>query len=106
MADSDLTLKIDAALAARLRADAEAMGQSVEAYALGLLRRAVEQPGLQDNETPWKGAPAQDPHDNGFGEDAEAYADEIDRICDEAEQTGGVPFEVFRERLRNLGQPR
>ncbi|AZH13925.1 hypothetical protein EIB18_15275 [Caulobacter vibrioides] len=35
-----------------------------------------------------------------------AYADYLDRICDEAERTGGVPFEVFRERLRNLGQRR
>lgn len=106
MADDGLTLKIDAALAERLRVRAQVAGQSVEEYALAILRRAAEQPGLEDNETPWNGAPPRVVHDNGFGEDAEAYADEIDRICDEAERTGGVPFEVFQERLRNLGQRR
>ena len=89
MADGELTLQIDAALAERLRARAEAAGQSVEAYALHLL-----------------GEGEAAVRTGGFGEDSEAYADEIDRICDEAERTGGIPFEVFQARLRNLGQRR
>jgi plasmid stability protein len=103
MADGELTLKIDAALAERLRARAEAVGQTVEEYALAILRRAVEEPGFEDDETRWNGAQVHIVRDDGF---SEAYADEIDRICDEAERTGGVPFEVFQERLRNLGQRR
>ena len=106
MADGELTLTIDAALAERLHARAEAAGQSVEEYALGILRRAVEEPGFRENETRWTGMPVPAPHDNGFGQDADAYTDELDRICDEAERTGGIPFEVFEARLRNLGQRR
>ena len=106
MTDGELTLTIDAALAQRLRARAEAAGQSVEEYALGILRRAVEEPGFGDNEAQWKGPPVGSRRDNGFGEDSDAYADELDRICDEALRTGGVPWEQVQARLRNFGQPR
>lgn len=106
MNDGDFSPKIDAALAERLRARAEAAGQSVEAYVLGILRRAVEEPGFGDNEAPWKGPPSGSPRDNGSEEDSDAYADELDRICDEALRTGGVPWEQVQARLRNFGQPR
>lgn len=105
MTDGDLSLKIDAALAERLRKRAEAAGLGVEEYALDILGREAMPPGLEDNEAQWNGA-VDAPYDNGFDEGSEAYADYIDRICDEAERTGGVPFEVFRDRLRNLGQRR
>lgn len=106
MADGELTLTINAALAERLRARAEAAGQRAEAYALEILRRAVEEPGFRENETQWNGATVRALPDNGFGEDADAYADELDRICDETLRTGGIPWEQFRERLLNLGKPR
>lgn len=106
MADGEIILKIDGELAERLRVRAAAVGQSVEAYALGILWRAVEQPGLHEDSVPWDGSPARASHDSGFGEDTDAYADEIDRICDEAERTGGVPWEEVQARLRNFGQRR
>lgn len=106
MADDGLTLKIDAALAERIRARAEAAGQTVEDHVLAILSHAVEEPGLEDNETRWSGAPGLIERIGAFNEGSEAYDDQIDRICDEAERTGGVPFEVFQERLRNLGQRR
>ena len=106
MSDDELILTIDAALAERLRARAEAAGLSVEEYALGILRRAVEESGFGENEAQWKGPPAGGPRDNGFEEDSDAYADELDRICDEALRTGGVPWEQVQARLRNFGQPR
>ncbi len=106
MTNGGLTLEIDAAHAQRLRPLAEAAGLSVEEYALEILRRAVEQPGLEEPEGSWNGAQARVAQDNGFGEDAEAYADELDRIAEEALRTGGIPFEVLQARLRNLGQPR
>ena len=106
MADGGLTLKIDAALTERLRARAEAAGETVEDYALAIFRRAVEEPGFEDNETRWNVARVYVERNGALNEGSEAYDDEIDRICDEAERTGGVPFEVFQERLRNLGQRR
>lgn len=106
MTDDGFPLKIDGALAERLRAFAHAAGQSEEDYALAILKRAVEQPGFGDGETVWNGASAETPDDSGFDEDSEAYADYIDRICDEAERTGGVPWEQVQARLRNFGQSR
>ncbi|MBI1683862.1 hypothetical protein [Caulobacter hibisci] len=106
MADGEFILKIDAARAERLRVLADAAGQSVEAYALDILWRATERPGLEEAETSWNGAPPRVARDNGFGEDAEAYADELDRIAEEALKTGGVPWEQVQARLRNFGQPR
>ena len=88
MADGELTLTINGELADRLRARAEASGQSVEEYALNRLQDS-DGPTTSDNP--------------GFSEAEVAYADEIDRICDEAERTGGVPWEQFRARLLNLG---
>jgi plasmid stability protein len=104
MTGDDLTLRIDAALAERLRIRAEAAGLSVEEYALGILRRAVEEPGFGETGTQWSGAPVSASYD--IDQDSEAYADELDRICDEALETGGIPFEIFQARLRNLGQRR
>lgn len=86
MADGGLTLTIDEALAERLRARAEAAGQSVEDYARQALDQAAETPGFSEAEI--------------------AYADELDRICDETLRTGGIPWEQFRERLLTLGKPR
>lgn len=103
MADGEIILKIGGELAERLRARAAAAGQGVEEYALGILWRALEQPGFEEDSVPWNKSPARASHDNGSREDADAYADEIDRICDEAERTGGVPWEQFRARLLNLG---
>lgn len=87
MADGGLTLQIDEVLADSLRARADAAGQSVEEYALLRLR-------------------ADDTALGGFEEDSEAYADELDRICEETLRTGGIPWEQFRDRLLNLGKPR
>ena len=106
MADGEIILKIDGELAERLRVRAAAAGQSVEEYALEILWRAVEQPGFEEDSVPWNANLARASHDNGFGEDTDAYADEIDRICDEAERTGGVPWEAVQARLRNFGQRR
>lgn len=106
MADDAITIRIDPARAERLRILAEAAGQSPEAYVLDVLSRALEQPGLREAESRWNDAPARIARDNGFGEDADAYADELDRIAEEALRTGGIPWEVFQARLRNLGQPR
>jgi plasmid stability protein len=86
MADGGLTLQIDEALAERLKARAEVAGQSVEDYARQALDQAAEAP--------------------GFNEAHAAYADEMDRICEETLRTGGIPWEQFRERLLNLGKPR
>ena len=86
MADGEITLKIDGALAERLKARASATGQSVEDYARQALDQATET--------------------SGFSEAEIAYADELDRICDETLRTGGIPWEQFRERLLNLGKPR
>lgn len=103
MADGDLILKIDPELAERLRARAEAVGQSVEAYARDVLVRDAEQSGVAERDSRWD-APLARPPEDDLDQDSEAYADYLDRICDEAERSGGVPFEVFRDRLRNLGQ--
>ncbi|MDR6623927.1 FitA-like ribbon-helix-helix domain-containing protein [Caulobacter segnis] len=105
MPDGDLNLKIDPDLAERLRARANAAGQSVEAYARDILWRDAEQSGLAEREPRWDGPLARSPEED-LDQDSEGYADYLDRICDEAERTDGVPFEVFRERLRNLGQRR
>jgi plasmid stability protein len=73
MADGEMTLKIDAALADSLRARAEANGQSVEAYAYSILEQGfVERPGFEDNEAHWK---------------------EVRRIADETLREGGIPLE-------------
>lgn len=106
MNDGGLILKIDAGLAASLRRRAAAAGQSVEDYALGILQRGVGQPGFEESETPWGGTPVSTVDNNSFDEESEAYADYIDRICDEAERTGGVPWEQVQARLRNFVQPR
>jgi hypothetical protein len=86
MADGELTLKIDAALAEQLRASAQSMGLSVEAYALHRLK---------------PDEPAQ-----GFGERDTAYWEGVQRICDETERDGGIPWEQVQARLRNFGQKR
>ncbi|KRA68480.1 hypothetical protein ASD89_16730 [Caulobacter sp. Root656] len=72
MADGGLTLTIDEALAQRLKARADAAGQSVEEYARQALD-AVAQKSPQ--------------------------AEEMDRICAETLRDGGVPWEEFQARL-------
>lgn len=106
MANDDLILKIEGALAASLLARAEAAGQSVEGYALGVLQRALEQPGFGENEASWTGAAVQDQHVAGSGERDPAYWRELEAICDEADRTGGVPWEQVEARLLNFGQKR
>jgi plasmid stability protein len=104
MADDDLILKIDPQLAESLRVRAEAAGQSVEEYAFGLLRRAVKKPGFEENEPPWNGALVHALR--GSGERDAAYWEELEAICDEADRTGGVPWEQVEARLLNFGQKR
>jgi hypothetical protein len=104
MADDGLTLKITSALSNSLRARAKAAGQSVEDYALGILGNAVEPSGVADSEIPWTEATILGSYD--LDQDSEAYADELDRICDQALRTGGVPWEQVEARLRNFGQRR
>lgn len=72
MADGGLTLTIDEALARRLKARADAAGQSVEEYARQALD-AVAQKSPQ--------------------------AEEMDRICAETLRDGGVPWEEFEAHL-------
>jgi hypothetical protein len=72
MADGEITLKIDAALAERLKAVSEDLGKSIDEYALQLLDAYT---GLDPQK-----------HD-------EAYWDEVQRICDETERDGGIPLE-------------
>ena len=109
MADKDLILRIDSALAANLVARAKAAGQSVEDYALGVLQRTVEQSGLGErgfgeNETSWTGGVVDGQAGAGFAERDPAYWRELEAICDEADRTGGVPWEQVEARLRNFGQ--
>ena len=106
MADGDLILTLDATLAQRLRIRAQAAGLSVEAYAHDILRREVDPPGLAESETRWDSRLPPRPPEDDLDQNSKAYSDYIEQICDEAERTGGIPFEVFRERLRNLGQRR
>lgn len=80
MADGGLTLKIDEALAERLRLAAEAAGESVEAFA----RRVLEA---------WSG-------------DAPNWA-EVDNIAQATfERDDGIPFEVFEPEVRAFGRPK
>jgi len=72
MADGGLTLQIDEALAERLKARAEAAGQSVEDFA----RQALDAVTQRSPE-----------------------AEEMDRICAETLRDGGVPWEEFEARL-------
>ena len=74
MADGDLTLTIDAALAARLRSRAEAAGKSVEAF-------AAESLDLMFGEN------------RGF-DDSDAHWDGVARIADETLRDGGIPLEA------------
>ncbi|WP_233206612.1 hypothetical protein [Caulobacter sp. FWC2] len=106
MAADDLILTLDAALAERLRIRAEAAGLSVEAYAHDILRRDVDPPGLAESEARWDSRLPPRPPEDDLDQNSKAYSDYIERICDEAERTGGVPWEQVRARLRNFGQPR
>ncbi|KRA66375.1 hypothetical protein ASD79_03620 [Caulobacter sp. Root655] len=74
MADGEITLKIDEALAERLKARAEAVGQSVEDFALRLLE-----------------------------EDA-AIWQEVDAICDATiANDDGIPLEELESWMRGWG---
>lgn len=85
MADGDHTLKINAALAERLKAVSGGLGKSLDEYATQLLDAFT---GLDPRK-----------HD-------EAYWEDVQRICDETERDGGVPWEQVEARLRNFGQKR
>lgn len=75
MADGEITLTIDADLAERLRAGADAKGQTVEAYALERLAAQV-------------------------AEDGADWAEDFNR-ADEFDRTGqAMPVEAFIGRLR------
>lgn len=77
MADGEMNLRIDEALADRLRAAAAAAGESVDVYA----RRALE----------------------AFSGDMPDW-DEVDRIASEAMAAeDGVPFEAVESDIRGLG---
>ncbi|TCS07504.1 antitoxin [Caulobacter sp. BK020] len=85
MADGDHTLKINAALAERMKAVSDDLGKSLDEYATQLLDAFT---GLDPRK-----------HD-------EAYWEEVQRICDETERDGGIPWEQAQARLRNFGQKR
>ncbi|HWU14603.1 MAG TPA: antitoxin [Caulobacter sp.] len=85
MADGDHTLKINAALAERMKAVSGGLGKSLDEYATQLLDAFT---GLDPRK-----------HD-------EAYWEEVQRICDETERDGGIPWEQVQARLRNFGQKR
>jgi hypothetical protein len=85
MADGDHTLKINAALAERLKAVSGDLGKSLDEYATQLLDAFT---GLDPRK-----------HD-------EAYWTDVQRICDETERDGGIPWEQVETRLRNFGQKR
>jgi hypothetical protein len=85
MADGDHTLKINAALAERMKTVSDDLGKSLDEYATQLLDAFT---GLDPRK-----------HD-------EAYWEELQRICDETERDGGVPWEQVQARLRNFGQKR
>jgi len=85
MADGEITLTIDAALAERLKAVSDGLGKSLDDYARQLLDAYT---GLDPRR-----------------QDA-AYWDDIERICDETERDGGVPWEEVQARLSNFGQKR
>lgn len=77
MADGELILTIDAALARRLRTRAEAAGLSVEAYALQRL--------AEDHAEIWS---------------------EVDAICDSAVAEGdGIPLDELGDWMNGWGQP-
>lgn len=78
-------LKIDDALAERLKTVAERLGKNVDAY---VLQRLDAFTGLDPRK-----------HD-------EAYWEEVDRICQEALRTGGVPLEEVHKRLGHSGNPK
>jgi hypothetical protein len=79
MADGEITLKIDGALAERLKARAEAAGQSVEDYASSALAILA------------KDSPE---------------AEEMGRICAETLRDGGVSWEEFEARLLSTRRSR
>ena len=85
MADGDITLTIDAALAQRLKTVSDGLGKSLDEYARQLLDAYT---GL-------------DPRKRD-----DAYWDELERICDETERDGGVPWEQVQARLSNFGKKR
>jgi predicted transcriptional regulator len=83
MADGEITLKIDAALAERLKVRAQATGRSVEDLAVVSLDLLFGQ-------------------GRGF-DDSEAHWDEIQRIVDETERDGGIPLEDIERWTRSWG---
>jgi len=85
MADGDLTLTIDAALARRLKIVSDGLGKTVDEYARQLLDAYT---GLDPRK-----------HD-------QSYWDEMQGICDQTERKGGVPWEDVEARLSNFGQKR
>lgn len=82
MADGEITLTIDAALAERLKTVSNGLGKSVDDYVHQLLDAYT---GL-------------DPHRKD-----DAYWDEIERICDETERDGGIPLEDIERWMRSWG---
>ncbi len=82
MADGEITLKIDDALAERLQAVSASLGKSVDDYVRQLLDAYT---GL-------------DPRKKD-----DAYWDEIERICDETERDGGIPLEDIERWMRSWG---
>uniref|UniRef100_B0SZ67 Transcriptional regulator, CopG family n=1 Tax=Caulobacter sp. (strain K31) TaxID=366602 RepID=B0SZ67_CAUSK len=82
MADGEITLKIDDALAERLQVVSASLGKSVDDYVRQLLDAYTGlDPRKQDD----------------------AYWDEIERICDETERDGGIPLEDIERWMRSWG---
>lgn len=105
MAGDNLILKIDPDLAKRLDARAKAAGQTVEDYVRGILKHATDEQGFEESETQWNSAPPR-ARDRGLDKHDAAYWRELEAICDEADRTGGVPWEQVEARLLKLGQKR
>jgi hypothetical protein len=82
MADGDHTLKINAALAERMKAVSDDLGKSLDDYATQLLDAFT---GLDPRK-----------HD-------EAYWEDVQRICDETERDGGIPLEDVERWMRSWG---
>ncbi len=88
MADGDITLTIDAALAERLKAVSEGLGKSPNDYARQLLDAYIGlDPQKEDQEK------------------SQAYWDNIQRICDETERDGGIPLEDMERWMKSWGTP-
>jgi hypothetical protein len=86
MAEGDITLTIDAALAERLKTVSKGLGKSPNDYARQLLDAYIGLDPLKEDQ-----------------EESQAYWDNIQRICDETERDGGIRLEDMERWMRSWG---